>query len=55
MPSPKYVYYEELDLALCPVTWFLSHAFTDRVFKDENSYAEMKEKQIPLGSTQYDF
>jgi hypothetical protein len=55
MLSPKFVYYEESDLALCPVTWFLSHALTDGVFKDVTSYAEMKEKKIPPGSTQYVF
>jgi hypothetical protein len=55
MLSPKFVYYEEPDLALCPVTWFLSHAFTDGAFEDVTSYTEMKEKEIPLGSTQYVF
>lgn len=49
------MYYEESDPALCPVTWFLSHALADGAFKDVTAYAEMKAKEIPLGGTQYEF
>ena len=47
------LYEEPLMRYMCPVTWFLSLAFADGVFRDLSSYKDLSKVEPPPGSSLY--